>query len=338
MKNSKLKFREGEFIKLLDEAFFEVKGLVHPPRRVIAYPRYIPYEKGKRKLGRITYRKVYHMSERIRVIKKLYSQYLIFDEVFDETLCEVPKSDIRRKMDPVKGLMKLKRRENLDEVERTALELASLIKERSGISWNSIGITGSVLLGLHTKESDIDLIVYGRNQSLKAYEALKELRKENIVKPHSVKDLIQLHNFRSKDTPSPLEDFIETESKKVVQGIFMGRWYFMRFVKDWSEVEEEYGSIKYRKLGYATIKAVVIDDSESLFTPCKYLVDNVKVIEGVKVNSIREIASFRGRFCEHARKGEKLIARGKVELLIENENRYARLLVGASTSDYMIVA
>jgi predicted nucleotidyltransferase len=40
--------QEGDFLRLNDNSIFEVKGLVHPAGKLIAYPRYIPDEYGAR--------------------------------------------------------------------------------------------------------------------------------------------------------------------------------------------------------------------------------------------------------------------------------------------------
>lgn len=81
----------------------------------------------------------------------------------------------------------------------------------------------------------------------------------------------------------------------------------MRFIKDWSEGYYEYGMIRYKNMGYARIKALIEDDSEAIFTPCSYKIKSLETLEGARF-PIEEIASFRGRFCEQAKKGEVIIA------------------------------
>jgi predicted nucleotidyltransferase len=159
-------------------------------------------------------------------------------------------------------------------------------------------------------------------------------------KPYTREDLKALFDFRSKDTVVGFEDFVRTESRKVLQGKFMGTDYFVRFVKDWSETAEQYGDVRYRNVGYAKTEATVADDSESIFTPCKYSLENVKVAEGPKLERITEIASFRGRFCEQARKGETVVAQGKVERVSDRvqDREYCRLLLGNGPEDHMVLA
>jgi predicted nucleotidyltransferase len=158
------------------------------------------------------------------------------------------------------------------------------------------------------------------------------------VKAYSMEELRELFKFRVRDTQMPFKDFVRTESRKVLQGKFKNREYFMRFVKVWNETNAEYGAICYKNVGYAKIKAIVEDDSEAIFTPCSYRIKNVKILEGARF-PIEEIASFRGRFCEQARKDETIIAQGKVEKITDNrQNRESlRLLLGNKPSDYMIL-
>ena len=221
-----------------------------------------------------------------------------------------------------------------------ALRFVELLKEKANISWSQLGISGSILVGLHTSASDIDPVVYGSKNCYRVYFALKSLLedKKSLVKPYSLDGLRKLFDFRSKDTATSFEDFVRTESRKVMQGTFMGRDYFLRFVKDWNEVEEEYGTVRYKSVGYARIKATVIDDSEMIFTPCCYKIEDVKFLDGTRVESIEEIVSFRGRFCEQARNGETVVAQGKVERVQKlGEREHYRLLLGNKTSDHMIL-
>jgi hypothetical protein len=136
------------------------------------------------------------------------------------------------------------------------------------------------------------------------------------------------------------EDFVLVESRKAFQGKFMGTDYFIRFVKGWSEVFERYGDVSFKNSGYAKITAKIADNSDSLFTPCSYKMQDVRVIEGPKLAPIAEIVSFRGRFCDQADSGQVVEAQGKVELVINNKtgNEHYRLILGNKPSDYMVLS
>jgi len=336
-----VKAREGDFVETRNGSLFDVKGLVHPPKRVVAFIRYFPDERGERKRNGTSYGKVYSFSERYELLMRSYQGYLVYDHAFDETLCEVPDSDICRRYDPVERMIQLRNCRNLNSLEEMTLRLAERIKERSKIPWNAIGISGSVLVNLHKNGSDIDPIVYGSGNCKKVHLAMKEMLKEpgSLFNPYSVDELRALFGFRSKDTSMSFQQFLRTESKKACQGKFMGTDYFVRFIKDWEEVDEKYGDIQYKNVGHAKIHAVVADDSESIFTPCKYVIRDVTFVEGSGLELVREVASFRGRFCDQARKGDSIVAQGKVERVMNKKEggEYLRLLIGNERSDYMVV-
>jgi hypothetical protein len=335
-----MRVREGDIVEV-GGAFFNVKGLIHPPDKVITSIHFLPDPKGERKKGDIAYRKIPNFLERLKLLQEKFPQYLVFDPVFDEHLCELPTEAIERHYRPDERLRELRLQGRLDEVERQALSFIELLKVTAGVPWRSLGISGSILVGLYIPASDIDPIVYGSKNCRKVYSALRGLLEggESPAKPHGPEGLKKLFEFRSKDTIMPFEDFVRIESRKVLQGEFLGRDYSMRLVRDWDEVKEEYGSVHYSSIGYAKIRAKIVEDSEAIFTPCRYGIGGTEVLEGTHVEPIKEITSFRPRFCEQAKGGEVVVAQGKVErVLKEGEMEYCRLVVGNKSSDFITPA
>ena len=228
----------------------------------------------------------------------------------------------------------------MDEVEITALAFMEHLKETTGIPWNKLGISGSILVKLHEPSSDIDLIVYGSKTGYSVQTIMKEMLedKKSPFKAYDLDGLRELFDFRSKDTITSFEDFVRTDSRKVSHGKFMGKHFFIRFVKDHNEINKQYGTFIYKPQGNARIKATIVDESEALFTPCSYKLANVEILKGSKVEPIEEIVSFRGRFCEQAKSGEVVIAEGKLESVQqEGKHNYYRLLLGGKLSDHMIL-
>jgi len=335
-----MKAREGDLIESKGNIIFDVKGLIHPPNRVVAFVRYVPDPNGTRERNGTRYSKYYALSKRYDLLKREYPQYLVNDPVFNTLLCEVPVEDVKHHYQPAQGLQNLRNRNNLDEAEKTALQFMEIFKENSEVPWSKLGVSGSILVKLHESSSDIDLIVYGTETGYRVQAAMREMLEDkgSPFEAYDLDGLRELFDFRSKDTNVSFEDFVRTDSRKISHGKFMGKHFFIRFVKDLNEISEQYGSIIYKPEGNVRIKATVLDDSESLFTPCSYKLANVEILEGTKAEPIEEIVSFRGRFCEHARSGEAVIAEGKVERVQQQgKDDHFRLLLGSKPADHMIL-
>ncbi len=149
-------------------------------------------------------------------------------------------------------------------------------------------------------------------------------------------DFLKLYESRIKDTPMPFKKFLWHEKRKNFQGKFMNTDFFIRYVKDWDEIKEEYGDIIYKNQGSIKIKAIIKDDSEAIFTPCSYKISNVEFIDKHLNPQIKYVSSFRGRFCEQVKIGEKIIAQGKLEKVTNSKEEYYRLLVGNKKEDFLI--
>jgi len=133
--------------------------------------------------------------------------------------------------------------------------------------------------------------------------------------------------------------FVELERRKVNQGRFRGRNYFIRFVKDISESSAAYGDLKYVPVGRASVAAIIADDHNSIFTPCRYSISDVHLLNGAQVEGPNEIVSFRGRFCEQARAGEAVYAAGTLERLERRQGPIShRLLLGNHPDDTLVLS
>ena len=338
--------REGDLIQTGNKIIFDVKGLIHPPSRVIAFPRYIPSHEGKRGKGANLYAKVYNLAERFQYLQQNTPSFLVDDPVFGDILCEVPENQITEHYTPIEKLAELREKRQLADLERKAVVLAETLKEAADIPWESVGVSGSIMAGLFTLQSDIDPLVYGAENCRKAYLALKTMLKDgnSQPKPYTREELHSLFDFRSKDTMMSFDDFERVEGSKAFQGKFEGVDFFVRFVKDWNEIDEKYGDVVFKNMGYAKITATVTNASEALFTPCTYKLENANVLEGPAIEPVAEIVSFRGRFCEQvpsdATEPTTIEAQGKVELVKDKRSNreFYRLILGNKPQDYMILS
>lgn len=331
--------REGDFVETREGLIFDVKGLIHPPNRLIAYVRYFPAESGERRRGGTFYRKVYSLKERDGFLGKGYPQYVYYDKTFGRWLEGVPVRDISKHYNPTVKLLALLKKKEVGPLEDYAIKFAQELHDSSGVTFQKIGVSGSLLVDLSTETSDIDLVVYGKANCLSVHRVLRKVSGSNEGVSHfDLEDLKRLYSFRVKDTKMSFEDFVKVERRKVYEGKFQGKDYFVRFILDWDEVEERYGDRRYVPLGRARIEATIEDDSKAIFTPCTYIVSNARFIGKSSLPQIVEIASFRGRFCEQATKDEKVVAQGTVERVTERDGRtHHRLILGEQPSDFMSI-
>ncbi|MEM2897525.1 MAG: hypothetical protein QXG01_08180 [Candidatus Bathyarchaeia archaeon] len=332
-----MRFREGDFIESKENLIFDVKGSIHPPERVIAFLRYIPDKTGDRKRGNLTFRKIYQLDEKDRLLKKLCPNYLSFDEVFGRSLPSIPFSSILHYYDPIVKLKELKEKPEKDSLEQKALEFAETLIEATGIPLRFFGISGSILVRLHKIDSDIDLVVYGEKNSFKTYDSLKALFSEGkALKRYGELEIRNLYKARGMEKSMDFNVFFYHERRKLLEGKFKGKDFFIRCVKDWDEMEESYGDCLYRKAGNTTLKAIVEDSSEAIFTPSRYKIKKVRILKGEKEKVPSEIISFRGRFCEQAFEDEIIMARGSLEKVLVGKEESFRLVIGEEQRDFLI--
>jgi predicted nucleotidyltransferase len=333
--------REGDFIQHESNVIFDVKGLNHPNDKIIAFPRYIPSPKGLRCNKKLNYDKVYSLNDRFKFLQEHLPHLIIYDKVFDEIMCEVPTNEIIQHFKPQEKIANLRIGKPKNVFEKKALQFATDLQQITNTPWDAIGVSGSILAGLTTKNSDIDLIIYGEENSYKAYAAMQQMFKEGHTRcrAYTTEELGTLYDFRSKDTHMSFEDFQKVEKRKAFQGMYQETDYFVRFIKDWHELSEHYGDVHYNNAGYAKISAKISNKTQALFTPCIYQIDNVKTIKGPNVTPIKEVSSFRGRFCEQAENNENIIAQGKMEQVINKKNgeKHYRLILGSTPEDYMVL-
>jgi predicted nucleotidyltransferase len=132
------------------------------------------------------------------------------------------------------------------------------------------------------------------------------------------------------------DQFIALEKRKSFQGLFRGRIFFVRFIKEPHEIGVSYGDRRYKPLHQAGITATVVSEAGAIFTPCSYPLEDVQFLQGAPLDSLCEIVSYRGRFCEQARPGERVYAFGTVERVQTREGRtWHRLILGNRSEDHM---
>jgi len=321
---------EGYFIITSDNLMFEVKGIVHPHDRVIAYVRYVPNIEDSSSSDSV-FRKIYNLREREEYLSNGFLEYLWFSKSHGRVLQAVPHKKIVQVLDPVEHMNQIRS-------EKSALSIATsnlieLLIDITGIDRLEIGVTGSQLVGVATEISDIDLVVYGKSTCRKFYNRLrKNFDKIPRLERYEGKLLDAHVLFRWGDLIEHHELLHRIESTKILQGVFESQQFFIRLVKRPQDVEEVFGQIVTENLGVREIHCSIIENRNSIFTPCTYQV------ESLDLPKLKQLVSYRGRFTEHVSSGVSVKVRGRLEKVIDNSTgeNYQQLILGESSSDYLI--
>ncbi len=322
---------EGDYVETQEGLLFAVKGVNHPESLTIAYLRYVPDPMGTRERSGRKYKRVYDLEETDGFLRDNYPQYINPVEDRGLTLQSIPNGQIARTYKP---------RERLEELladprpgpEQTISKLVSALTEY-GVPLNGIGVSGSVLIGMDTPGSDVDLIGYGFYAGSKVHEALKRLREEaDWVSPYDAETVGDVTRSRWGDTGLDLEGLGAIEVRKVLHGLVDGTDYFVRLVREPEEFEEEISS---RPLGKVTLRATVKESGASIYTPCTYEIDECSYWDSHDWPDPSQLVSFRGKFTEQAGDEDRVEVKGTLERVEYIDRTAYRVMLG-SRGDYLV--
>ncbi|HDD26790.1 MAG TPA: hypothetical protein ENF75_06890, partial [Acidilobales archaeon] len=155
---------------------YVVVGNTHPLNYIIAYIKYVPtYRRTPWFKDGIYYERVLKVYD-VRELRRNCTEYqeCVYDPILDALTPILRVKDIMQHLIPSTRL-KVVLKEPKDELERKltslCLELYSL-----GVSIDDLGVTGSILVGMHNpKMSDIDLVVYGWLSAKKFMEVIRHV-------------------------------------------------------------------------------------------------------------------------------------------------------------------
>lgn len=337
---------EGDYIETTEnKLFFDVKGLLHPNDHIISFLRFFPHPDGERKKKGKNYKKIYNLSDRYDFLKKNFPKYLFYSDELGLEVQGVKKEEIKKVYTPRTFFKNLLNKNVLSLSEKYSKLLCDLFITEGDISENSIGITGSIMVGLNTEDSDIDLIIYGTTSGIKFQEKIQNIfKKENNCRKYTLDEYKSHYNWRVGGSDISFEDFLRSEQRKQHQGKFKDRDFFIRYIKSPSDWKGNFYDYKYENIGRIKLKAEIIDSENAIFTPCSYKIVPLKILESnfktIKFNKgdITEISSFRGRFCEQAKIGETVLVEGKLEKeIFQDKIENYRILLTDQTKDKLLI-
>lgn len=289
-----MRARIRDFLESRDGWIFSVVDYIHTDG-VRSLLRYIPDESGERIARGIRYRK------------------LDFDEAFDflrarrpdyvRDVHVVPFDDVSRFFRPADELPRVRA-----EDERVG-RIVDILEEY-GVPERCIGITGSMLLGLHSRSSDIDLVVYG-SAWWKARDAIADAKRNGSIQ--EIDSATWMKIYMKRKPSIPFDEFVAHEMRKGNRGMIDGTYFDLLFTRDWDEIEPVPVGKPLRRM---RIVAEVIDARYAFDSPGIFRLDH----------EIGEILCYSHTYAGQAFEGEMIEASG----VIEETPNGLRMVVGTT--------
>jgi predicted nucleotidyltransferase len=333
--SSSLKLRDRDAIITREGLIFRVLGYTHPPEGYLCDLEYAPAglfqsknPKAYRTNGRSVYYKFYE-DEGWHFIRENFPQYMVLHAPLGMRVVGVHRADVAEIRKPEQALKGLLEKEPKDELLKALWKVLDVTVFSLGLPLGDLGVFGSLLHGFyHPKFSDIDLVVYGRENLERIRSLLHELYSDSRSGfSNEFADDIPVRGkiWRYKNlTP---KEFVWHQQRKLIYGIFHDdvsrRDIKVEFepVKSWREIREDYGEVKrITRVGWIKALLRVEDDAEAFYMPSVYRVEPLRVLDGSRVNDLERVVSYLEEFRMQAWKGETVYVEGNLEK-VEMVNR-----------------
>jgi predicted nucleotidyltransferase len=244
-------------------------------------------------------------------LKQHHPDYLHYSPILDTHLHAVAINRVVKHHQPKQRLQQIIQTKQHDTIERDLFQLCSLLQEH-GLDLTQIGITGSILVGVQKRSSDIDLVCYGRAVFHQCRAVTRELIGQGQLQELNDNDWQESYQRRSCELS--LADYVWHERRKTNKAVINGRKFDLSFIDDSLRSEVTC----YRKLGAITVRCRVIDDTHAFDYPAEFKIDH---------EQFDAIVSFTATYTGQAVKGETVEVSGIVE---QTQQGVKRIVVGSS--------
>lgn len=240
-----------------------------------------------------------------------YPKYLHYSAQLDAHVHAVPRANITKHYQPKPSLQRLLQREPCDQVEADVHTLCALL-QAAGIELSLLGITGSILVGVHNAASDIDLVCYGRAIFQQVRTQVAHLIAEGRLSVLSAQDWLDAYARRSSSLC--LADYIWHEQRKINKALVNNRKFDLNLL---IEKPRDLG-LGYKKIRTTCLQAQVINDDYAFDNPAEWVIASAEV---------SVVMCFTATYTGQARAGEWIEVAGVVE---ENAQGDTRIVVGST--------
>lgn len=299
---NRMEIRCKDFIETPEGLIFAVVVEETEQGRHLCFLRYRAMKNGYRKVS---------TEEANRLLASDFPQYIYHSSKRDADLHGVEDKFIKKHHQATKRLAAIVSGECQDPFESKLAYVTKLL-EQGGLHIPHLGVTGSLLIGAQTANSDIDIVVYGRENYRLVRSLIRLAISEKTLAPLS--DSLWKESYRRRDCSLSLKDYLWHERRKNNKASYSGTKIDFSLVSEPGYEKPQ----SFRKIKAAKIQARVTDSSDAFDHPARYQIEHPE---------ISEIASFTPTYTGQAMAGETVIARGMLE---ESDCGMRRLVVGSN--------
>jgi len=291
-----------DFIQTAEGLVFAVVDQGLEQGKVLCFLRYVQQGSLWRKLD---------TQEANQLLAEHYPQYLFYSQVKSAALHAVNVQSIVIHHQPKQRLQDLLAKKNPDIIEQDLLDLCRILLVQ-GIDLKGVGITGSLLIGAQNLNSDIDLVVYGREKFHQFRGLIKQLIQQGQLQQLAEQDWLE--SYRRRQCDLSYADYVWHEQRKYNKALINRRKFDLNLLELSSEAE----SSSYQKKGMILIQATVFDAQYGFDYPARFLIEHEQV---------SEVVCYTATYTGQAEQSERIEVSGQLEVSSAGQ---ARILVGSS--------
>ncbi|MDF1583527.1 MAG: nucleotidyltransferase domain-containing protein [Methyloprofundus sp.] len=291
-----------DFIQTAEGLVFAVVDQGLEQGKVLCFLRYVRQGSVWKKLN---------TQEANQLLVEHYPHYLFFSQLKSAALHAVHVQSIVIHHQPRQRLKDLLVKQNPDMIEQDFIALCQVLLVQ-GIDLHDVGVTGSLLIGAQNLNSDIDLVVYGREQFHQLRMMIKQLIQQGQLQQLAEQDW--LASYQRRQCHLSYADYVWHELRKYNKALINQRKFDLNLLA--LSIEEESNS--YQKKGSIVIQAIVLDAQYGFDYPARFLIEHKQA---------SEVVCYTATYTGQAEQGERIEVAGQLEV---SNTGLVRILVGSS--------
>jgi predicted nucleotidyltransferase len=294
-------FYPKDFLETAEGLIFAVVAPDIEDEKVLCFLRYVKEPSGWKK---------YHTDSANAFLRTHHPDYLHFSPRLSAHLHAVPISRIHQHHHPRRRLHSLMQTPPQNAVEADLYQLGQLF-QKHGVDLQTVGVTGSVLVGVQNAESDIDLVCYDRASFQQCRVLVHELIAQGDLEDLS--DIAWQQSYQRREADLSHAEYVWHERRKANKALINKRKFDLSLFS-----HENADNGVCQKLGSITLQCTVLDDHHAFDYPARYLIDH---------GPISSIICFTATYVGQAFQGERIEVAGLLEATADGKQR---IVVGAS--------